>query len=129
MLRTEVFDGLGAGTLDSDRTFQELVFRRNGDFEILAVAGHVEYGFSDYRDLSDHADVVGAGGQHKSFDFMILADDATVGGASGGFEFRDPVEGFEVAGESVVAVAELLLGGFERHRARGGWNRGGLGDR
>src|SRR6516162_7862692 len=128
MLRAKIFDGLGAGTFEGDGPDKKFVFRRDGDFKGLAVTGHVEDGFADDGYLANHADVVGTSRQDESPDFVVLADDATVGGPGGGLEFGGRVEGLQVAGEGVVAVEKLLLGGFESNGARGGRHGRGFGD-
>ena len=75
MLRAQIFNGLGARMIQSHGAGKKFVFRRNGDFEIAAVAGHIENGFADNRNLANHADVVWARGENERFYLVILADD------------------------------------------------------
>src|ERR1700687_842426 len=128
MLRTKIFNGLGALAVQGNGSNEKFIFRRDGDFEILAVAGHIEHGFAHDRNLANHADIVRTGSEEEGFDFVILADDAAVGGAGGGLELDGGVEGLQIARERIVAVEKLLGSGFRRGGASGGGNVGGFGD-
>ena len=118
MLRAKIFDGLGARTIERNGPDEEFILRRNGDFEIAAVAGHVEHGFADNGNLANHADIVRARGEQEGFYFVIFADDPGVGGTGGGLQFDGGVQGLQIASEGIVAIEQLLLRGFQRNRTR-----------
>ena len=68
--------GLPLGSIQGNGPDEEFVLRGNGDFEIAAVAGHIEHGVPHNGNLPNHADIVRARGQKEGFYFVIFVDDS-----------------------------------------------------
>src|SRR5690349_14026445 len=86
MLRAQILDGFRTIAFSGNRAHQKLVLRGNGNAEGVAIAGHIEYGFSNHGSLPDHADFRWALRHQEGFYLVILFDDSTVSRSGGGLE-------------------------------------------
>ena len=128
MLRAKIFDGLVTCMIQGNGSHEEFILRRNGDFEIAAVAGHVEHGGPHNGNLTNHTDIVRARGQQEGFYFVILVDDPGIGRPGRGLQLDGGVQGLQIVSEGIVMIEHLLARRFQSNRARRSGHLSSLGD-
>src|SRR5690242_21100535 len=116
MLRAQILDGFRTIAFSGNRAHQKLVLRGNGNAEGVAIAGHIEYGFSNHGSLPDHADFRWALRHQEGFYLVILFDDSTVSRSGGGLELYRSAQRFHVPGDGIIGGEQLFTRGVLGHR-------------